>query len=378
MKVLHVTADWKWTGPAEPMLHAVAALRARGVQAELACPEAPPGLAPALAARARERGIAPVLPLERARGIRPWRDRGEIARLRALLADGGYRVVHAHHTRDHWLARRAAGGLGVRVVVSWHGGDPIPRLPWNRLRFGRAGADGVAVLSEGLAEATRRWLGLDASRVAVVPGAVDAARFAPRPRSAALAASLGLEPGARVIGLVARLQRHRRVELLLDALVRARRDAPGLRLLVVGRGTHAREVLEEPVRRLGLDGVVVRAGYRGHDYPDALALCDALVFLVPGSDGSCRALLEAMAMEIPAIATRRGILPETVADGECGRLVDEDAGALAAQLASVWKDPELWRARGRAARCRVLERHTPELAAERLERLYASVLASSS
>ena len=75
-------------------------------------------------------------------------------------------------------------------------------------------------------------------------------------------------------------------------------------------------------------------------------------------------------MEIPTIASRRGVLPETVADGQTGVLCDETPAALAAAFADLWREPERWRARGKAARNRILENHTVALQAERLERLY--------
>jgi glycosyltransferase involved in cell wall biosynthesis len=374
VKVLHTTADWKWTGPAEPMLHAVAALRARGCEADFACPDPPPGHADGLAVRARERGLAPAHRFAVRQGYLPLRDGGEVRALRGALGRGRYDLVHAHHSRDHVLAALAARPLGIPVVASWHHGEPIPRRPWNRLRFGPRGTAGLAVLSDALAARARADFGLAPESVAVVRGVVDAQAFAPRPRRADLREALGIPAGARVLGVVARLQPHRRFDLLLEGFRRALAHAPGLLLLVVGRGTRARSVLEEPVARLGLEGRVVRAGYRRDDYRDVLALCDALAFLVPGSDGSCRAVLEAMAMEIPTLASRRGVLPETVTDGETGRLVDLDADALAGAMVELWREPVAWSARGKAARRRVLERHTAADAAARLCALYAGLL----
>ena len=179
------------------------------------------------------------------------------------------------------------------------------------------------MLSPALATDARDTFGWGPERVAVVEGCVDVGRYQRRSPSAALTRELGLRKGECVIGVVARLQPHRRFDLLLEAFARARLLAPGLRLLVVGRGTRAAQVLDEPVRRLGLGEAVIRAGYRGEDYRDVLSLLHALVFLVPGSDGSCRAVLEAMSMQIPVISSRRGILPETVRDGCTGLLIDE-------------------------------------------------------
>ncbi len=373
MKILHTTGDWKWTGPAEPMLHAVVGLRALGCAADFACAEPPPGQADGLARRARERGLEPVHAFAARRGFVPVRDRAEVRSLRRVLERGGYDLVHAHHARDHLLARLAARPLGVPVVVSWHRGEPIPKRAWNRALYGPRGADALLVLSERIAARACDELGQPRARVAVAPGVVDAAAFAPRPRDAAVRASLGLGPQERVIGVVARLQPHRRFELLLEAFRRARERAPALRLVVVGRGTRAREVLDAPVERLGLGAAVVRAGYRRDDYRDVLAQLDALVFLVPGSDGSCRAVLEAMALGIPTIASRRGVLPELVQEGETGRVVEEDAAALAERFVEVWRDPAAWQALGKAARQRALERHSLEANAERHLTLYRAL-----
>jgi glycosyltransferase involved in cell wall biosynthesis len=373
MRILQLTSDWKWTGPAEPMLHAVTGLRARGHEVDVAFPATPASHSDALAERARARGIEPVFQPAARQGYVPIRDGSEARRLRAFLRERAYDVVHATHARAHLLARFALGARRepTKLVASWMHGEPIPRRPWNRWLYGAGGCDAVAVLSEHLAAETRAFLGGTAERVGVVSGVVDTQRFSPRPRRAEVRESLGLKPDHRVIGLVARLQPHRRVERILEALGRALCDAPGLRLLVVGRGTRAREVLDEPVRRLGLDHAVIRAGYlRGDEYLDVLAQMDALVYLVPGSDGSCRAVLEAMALGVPALTSRRGILPELVGDGDAGLVTGESAEELTSAFASIAADAPRWLALGANARRRACERFAIPLYAARCERLY--------
>jgi glycosyltransferase involved in cell wall biosynthesis len=374
MKILELTSDWKWTGPAEPLVHAVLGLRARGHAVDAAFPSAPSGHAGALAERARERDVEAAYVPAAGQGYVPLRDGGEVRRLRAFLRARDYDLVHAQHARGHILARLAARGSRTRVVASWSHGEPIPPDFWNRWLYGRHGCDGLTVLSERIAAHARADFGATPDRVGVVPGVVDAAAFAPRTAPTRLRDELGIRSDQRVIGLVARLQPHRRVELILQALVLARREAPGLRLLVIGRGTRAQQVLDEPRALLGLGDAVVRAGYRRDDYRDTLALMDALVFVVPGSDGSCRAVLETMAMEIPTLASRRGNLPETVVDGETGLLSDETPEALAAGFADLWRDPARWQARGKAARKRILERHTVAHQALRLEQLFERLI----
>ncbi len=375
MKILHISADWKWTGPAEPMVNAIASLRARGHHVDLACATTPAGSGGALVERAAERGIEPVHILSRGQGYLPLRDALEVRRLRRFLRASQYDVVHAHHTRDHLLAYRALRRLPARLVLSWHHGEPVPASPWGRWLYGPRRLVGLVLLSESLARGASERLGWPAERLAVAPGSVDGERFQPREPLAAVREELGLKPGERIVGVVARMQPHRRFDLLLEAFRRAREQAPELRLLVVGRGTRARQVMDEPVRALGLGDAVVRAGYRRGDYRDVLALMDALVFLVPGSDGSCRAVLETMAMEIPTVASRRGLLPEIVQDGETGVLVDETPDSLAAALVDVGHHPARWRDRGRAARQRALSHHPLTTLGSTLESLYQRLTA---
>ena len=132
---------------------------------------------------------------------------------------------------------------------------------------------------------------------------------------------------------------------------------------------------EEPARRMGLGDRVVFAGYRREDYAAVLRCIDVFTFLVPGSDGTCRALLEAAACGIPAVTTRRGALPEIVVDGETGILCDETPPSLAAGWRALLADDVLRRRMGHAAHERALRAFTPERLAETALALYREALA---
>lgn len=371
MRILQLTSDWKWTGPAAPMLELALALRARGHEVELACPEAPAGASPSLCSRARSAGLAPQLLLERARGIAPVRDARDAARLRTLLAKTDVGVVHCWHTRDHGLALRAAGSRRragrTRVVRSYKSADPIAAWPWNRWLFGPA-SDGLMCVSPRAAERNRRLRGGRPTLGAF--GAVDLERFRPAPPDKAVRESLGLSPEHRVVGIVARAQRHRRFDLLLEAAARAMARDASLRLLIVGRGTHIDETARAPAGRLGIADRVIFAGYRDTDYADVLRCADLFTFLVPGSDGGCRAVLEAAACGLPAVVSSRGALPEIVIDGETGRVVPEAPAALADAWLALLHDSALRARLAAAARRRAQQHFAPEELARQVEALY--------
>jgi len=115
---------------------------------------------------------------------------------------------------------------------------------------------------------------------------------------------------------------------------------------------------------------VVFAGYRTDDYVDVMRSFDVFTFLVPGSDGGCRALLEAFACGVPAVTSRRGALPEIGVEGETGFAVDEEAAALAGAWETLLQDPAKRAAMGHAARRRAETEFSPERLVERVDALY--------
>jgi len=361
------------------MLRLALALRARGHEVSLAAPEPPPGAGRSLAEEARAAGLAPDLTLARARGVRPLRDRNDVAALRRLAQERGVDVVHAWHTRDHVLALRALRPRRQRgasaLVRSWRRFEAPAATPWNRWLLG-PGADAVVAVSPRSAEALRRLRG--GRPVAGVLGAVDLARFRPAAPAelaarSATRAALGLPEKALVVGIVARVQPHRRFDLLLAAAQRLFEREADARLLVVGRGTRRAEVAEEPAQRLGIAPRVVFAGYRREDYLAVLRAIDVFTFLVPGSDGTCRALLEAQACGIPAVTTRRAALPELIEDGRTGTLVDEDPQALADAWLAWLRDDARRAAAGAAAAERAQRLFAPERFAHEVEAIYQAV-----
>lgn len=369
-----MTADWKWTGPAGPMLELLLAQRDRGWSVDLACPEPEPNASTSLWQRARAAGVTPSLALSRGRGVSPWRDRVDAGRLAQLVSQRDFEIVHTWHTRDHVLAIRALGDRRrqrlTRVVRSYRNAESIRAWPWNRWLFG-PGTDALLCVSPNTAD-------INASIRRGRPvrgefGAVDLLHFTPRPQQQqqSVRKSLDLGEDDLVIGIVARVQRKRRFDLLLAAMQRLAAIQPRARLLIIGRGTYLNEVARVTAQKLGIIDRVRFAGYLGAEYADVLRAADIFTFLVPGSDGTCRALLEAAACGLPAVVTRRGSLAEIVVDGETGLVVDEDPESLASAWGRLLDEPALASQMGAAARMRAESTFAPGHLADTVAELYA-------
>jgi glycosyltransferase involved in cell wall biosynthesis len=161
--------------------------------------------------------------------------------------------------------------------------------------------------------------GADPARVTTVLNAIDHRRFyRDHARVAAPRAALGLTPDQVAIGAVGRLEPQKRFDLLLDAFAALHARRPETRLIIAGDGS-LRQSLEDQRQALGLQDSVILTGH----VADVTGLHHALDLFVQSSDyeGTPNAVLEAMAMETPIVATEAGGTAELVHDGVHGRIV---------------------------------------------------------
>jgi glycosyltransferase involved in cell wall biosynthesis len=174
---------------------------------------------------------------------------------------------------------------------------------------------------------------------------------------------------------VSRLAPNRGHELLIRGFGLLSEREPRARLLLIGKG-ETRERLESLVSQLGLQERVLFTGYRDGDLPDVLASLDVFALMGAGSDESCRAAIEAMAVGKPVVARRVGALAETVVHGHTGLLIEgEEPEAVARALQAVLADPLRARAMGEAGRTLALEAFSPERHAVAVEAIYREAIA---
>jgi glycosyltransferase involved in cell wall biosynthesis len=369
LTVLHLVANRWWTGSADPVLRLLEGLRRRGHRVLL-------GMIPGdrFEAKARESGFEPLPGLSLTSRLAPLAVARDVARLRRVVRSDGVDVIHAHHSHDHWLAllarARGSGGHGVPIVRTFHNLRAVRHGRAERWLYRRTAA--VFAVSRQI-ESRCREIGIPAARVVWTPGTADLPRFTSDVDGAPIREEFGLG-AAPVVVTVSRLAAGRGHELLLNALRLLLPTMPETRLLLVGKGeTRAR--LEQLVGEMGLARQVVFTGYRDRDLPEVLAAADCFALMAAGSDDSCRAALEAMAAARPVVARRVGALPETIAHGRTGLLVDEDRPeAVAAALACVLGDRDRARAMGQAGRERAATEFGPERAVEIVERVYRSLV----
>ena len=199
----------------------------------------------------------------------------------------------------------------------------------------------VIAVSRMHARYLREAEGLPVSLVRIIENGIDLSAYAPvdATRRARAREELGLAAGDRVVSMVAAMRPEKAHEAVLAATHRLREDGLDIVVLLAGDGER-RASLEKASQNLGLGDRVRFLGIRA----DVARLLHASDVLVLPSQGVVEtlplAVIEAMAVGVPVVASRVGSLPELVTDGETGFLVPPaDAVALAARLSHIFGNP---------------------------------------
>ena len=180
---------------------------------------------------------------------------------------------------------------------------------------------------------------------------------------------------APVAGIVARMQPHRGHLEMIQTFADISKKIPKAHYIIAGRGE-----MKKPIRAIVAAHPsreqLHEVGYRKKDLPETYAAMDVSLILAAGSDGSCRAMLEAMACGRPVIGVRTGAIAETIEHGKTGWLIDprnlksELTGAIIDALADRARAAEM----GRAARQDIEKNFTNRLRTEKTLEAYGAAL----
>lgn len=315
-------------------------------------------------------------------GLRFYGDLRPLRRLRRIIREANFDLVHAHLPPAELYARMALIGIDrtqLPLAVSKHNDEPFHKSIGER-SLGRWVARRAAVVV-AISDAVNRYmagpaLGIEPARLETIHYGIDARPFAATTaeQGLALRRRWGIPNEAVLIGFAGRLVPQKSLETLLEgfALLR-KRSSTDFRLALVGSGE-----LEAPLREranvLGIADAVVWPGF--HDDMPAVMRAFDVFALTSLYEGFGLVLVEAMATARPVVATRVSAIPEIVVDGETGFLIsprspEELANALQKLESSTLRDRL-----GAAGQRRVMHDFTLERMYEATDNLYTRLQAS--
>jgi glycosyltransferase involved in cell wall biosynthesis len=281
--------------------------------------------------------------------------------------------LHAHflHTPAS-VARYAAVMTGLDYSLAGHAKDVWTTPDWELTQKLTEARFTVTCTAAGHA----RLDALAPGRVELVYHGLDRHLFAAPEAFGSRRDGTDRDDPVRLLA-VGRFQPKKGYVTLFEALARVRAE---VRLTVVGYGP-LEAVLRARVEALGLadritwagplDQPAVRAQYRASD----LLLVASEVAPDGDRDGLPNVVVEALSQGLPVVATRTAAIPELVVDGIHGQLVPpRDAGALAAAIETLARDPAARHRMGGAGIQRVADRWDLDPGADRLYRLLRAAL----
>jgi glycosyltransferase involved in cell wall biosynthesis len=327
MRILHLNTERTWRGGEQQCLYLLEGLKAHDIACHLVCPPDSP-----LEERAEKSGI-PVFPVT----MRGETDLSAVFQIRRLIRKGRYHIVHSHTSHAHTLAFLASAGIPTIRLVTRRVDFSIFRhsfLHLSGMKY-RYMADFYIAISHEI----KRVLvndGLAPHRIFVVHSGVDLDRFLGISADH-LKEEFSIGHEEKIVLNVAHLAGHKGQKYLVEAIPRILREVPLVRFFIVGGGQLRSELIQR-TDSLGLKDKIVFTGFR-KDVGAFYNLADLFV-MSSVKEGLGTAVLDALALGLPVVATKAGGIPESVLHDRTGRLVPPgDSAALAKEVIYMLKQP---------------------------------------
>jgi len=298
------------------------------------------------------------------RSITPLRDLKAYRRLKAIIREGNYDLVHTHNPKDGVLGRTAAWKLEVPAVLHTCNGFYFsyrsPALKrWLVLSAERYAAKRchsiIFVNSEDLALAVNKGL-VGPGEAKLVYNGVDSDRFHPG-EEPGLKEELGIPGDATVLGYIGEIKKERNLDILVSAADRLIDAYPDLYIVFVGDfSMEPKEPLrlQKMASNLGFEDRLIFTGYRFD--PERFYRIFSAYTLPSTREGFGVTIIEAMASGTPVVACRVRGPRDIITDGIDGILVkDRDPGELADAVSFLLEEPEARESYTRKAHDKVSE-----------------------
>jgi glycosyltransferase involved in cell wall biosynthesis len=321
----------------------------------------------------RDRAAAWNAPLEEIddRGALDWRVLPKLLRLcQRLHVD----VWHAHDYKTNLIGLLLRPFHPMRLVTTTHGWvefTPRTRLyyrcdGWSLPRYER-----VICVSDDIQRQCKVY-GVSDARCILIENAIDTEQFRRSTSIDVAKQRLDWPTGRFLVGAAGRLAEEKGFDLLIRAIHLLVARGIDVGLIIAGDGRQ-RDPLQRLVGELGLQDRVRLAGFQS----DLRPLYEAMDLYVLSSlrEGLPNVVLEAMALELPVVATRVAGVPRLITDGENGLLVDVgQQPALAGAIEQAFLNSELRVRLARAARRTIEERYCFAVRMKKVAAVYDDLL----
>ncbi len=362
MKILHINTEKTWRGGEQQTFNLLKGLKQRNIPSHLLCqPNSP------MAEKAEEIGIK-TFPVSMHGEVDPL----ACFRIRTLINRFRYDILHSHTSHAHTLAFFSSIGTNVNRLVTRRVDFSIFRhsfLKLSGIKY-RYMSDFYIAISHKIKDVLVND-GIPAGHIFVVHSGINPNRFDDVAKDY-LIDEFNIKSSEQVVINVAHLAGHKGQQYLVKAIPLVLAKIPSARFFIIGGGELMDE-LQTLAASLGLKQELIFTGFR-RDVGAFYQIADLFV-MSSVQEGLGTAVLDALALGKPVVATRAGGIPEIIRDGETGRLVTPaDPKALSEGIIRMLTDDELAKRVSRAGKSVVKQKFTIDTMVDRNIDVYRQIL----
>lgn len=381
MKICHVITRMIVGGAQENTLLTIKGHLEKGHTVELAT-----GFSPGREGKLLENGEYGDFPVvefpDMVREISPWHDLKAYFALKKYFKANKFDVVHTHSSKAGIIGRLAAKAAKVPVIVHTVHGQafhPYQSKLKNRLfifleRFAAKRCHKIYAVAQAMIDQCVAAKVAPAEKYMVVYSGMDTGAFDRAKRDEALRKKLGIPTDAATVVTVARLFAQKGYEYVIPAAKKVLAQRPETHFLFVGDGPMYDQLSAE----LKAEGIWENFHFAGLIPPAEVASYVAqadMLWHLSLHEGLPRAVVQALAVGIPAIGFALDGTPEVIIEGETGYLTAaEDVDAVVEKSIRLLDDKSLREKLGNAGKVKVLEQFDWHKMADILEEEYAALL----
>ncbi len=287
-------------------------------------------------------------------------------------------IVSAHMNECSWMPGFVAKmSYPTAKVVRVRADIAAPNKNIFNLYVNHKWTDHIVCSSQLHKDVCCKNLFLSPDKLSVVYGSVDSEKFNPDTHDSSIRKKLNLEEDDFVICLLGRLSPVKGHEYALKTISLLKDLPVKVKLLCIGYESERKyDWLRGEAERLEVSDRLVILG-RCDNIPAVLNSVDVGIITSLGSEANSRATLEYMACGKPVVVTNVGVLPELVAEGKNGFVIEKgNSEKLAETLKKMALNKNLCSEMGKASRQRIEDNFTLKQFGLKMEAVYKTVLGS--
>lgn len=270
-----------------------------------------------------------------------------------LIRRGGFNIVNAHRSEGYPVIARTAKRAGAGVVRT-RGDMRKPKFAFLNKKVYERWTDRVIVANDLIKEDLIIRLGLPEEKVHTIRLGIDPDGAQPGVPKEAMRKELGIGADAPVAAVMGRLGPVKGHEFFLRAAKKVIDSVPKAMFLVIYQMVEDCDKFLPTLERSGLRDKFVLVGPRERP-ADVAQLAQVAVIPSVGSEAHCRVALEWMALGVPVVGSRVGVIPEIIEHGDTGFLVQPRySDTLAHCITRLLKNPSNSKLMGRAGKERLI------------------------